>query len=147
MTRFWQECSRSLMSCPEPFPSPTSFQPGNTSTSVPSVENQEQHSVLQSGSGCATLVAMKRSRVRRKLRENVEEHHHIREAVFERDDWTCQIARLTDTPCAFGLSVHHLKKASQGGKYEESNLTTACIYHNDYIEDHPAWAKANGLVR
>jgi hypothetical protein len=67
--------------------------------------------------------------------------------VFERDGYRCQIAPLVEEPCFGRLTPHHLKKEGQGGEHSMSNLIAACVFHNDWVEDHPIKAKALGLVR
>ena len=82
-----------------------------------------------------------------KKRAAAPERGAVREAVFERDGYRCRIGPLVpDVPCAGRLSPHHLRKASAGGKFDLDNLWTACIRHNDWVEDHPAQAGTLGLV-
>jgi 5-methylcytosine-specific restriction endonuclease McrA len=85
-------------------------------------------------------------RVSAKKMAEVRAHDEIRLRVFARDDYTCQWP-LAEPACWGPLSVHHLRKASQGGKYTEENLTTLCVRHNDHVEDEPALARSLGLVR
>jgi hypothetical protein len=46
----------------------------------------------------------------------------------------------------FGWGLHHLKKKSQGGSDEDSNLVACHNYCNSRIEDKPVFAKKLGLV-
>jgi 5-methylcytosine-specific restriction endonuclease McrA len=48
--------------------------------------------------------------------------------------------------CFGGLTVHHLRKRSQGGADTEANLVTLCAGHNVWVEDHPEEAWGLGLV-
>lgn len=86
----------------------------------------------------------------KKRRENAK-HEAIRVRVFERDDWTCRAAlHGVGGPCFGPLTPHHILKASQRGKYEESNLVTLCAHHNDLIEqdaDFAATMHRLGYVR
>jgi len=81
-----------------------------------------------------------------KRREQIPARREVREAVFERDGYRCQIAPLVDSPCFGPLTYHHLHKEGQGGKYTMENGLTACAFHNDWVEDHPDEAQALGLV-
>ena len=82
-----------------------------------------------------------------KRREELPERDRVRANVYKRDGYKCRIAPfLPDDPCMGRLTPHHLKKAGQGGAYNEENLISACAHHNDWVEDHPDEAKALGLV-
>lgn len=83
-------------------------------------------------------VSPSRSRLNRERRE-------IRERVFARDGFRCQ-ANWPDVECYGPLTVHHLKKASQGGAYTEANLVSLCSHHNSLVEDFPVTAELLGLV-
>lgn len=68
--------------------------------------------------------------------------------VFARDGG-CVLSggRWGRFPACFGrLTVHHVRKASQGGSYTAANLVALCVHHNDAVEDWPAEAHALGLV-
>lgn len=79
----------------------------------------------------------------------------VREAVFARDGFRCRIAPLLITAgfhstsqCHGPLTPHHLKKASGGGEYTEANIVTACLFHNDLMENEPIIAeKINMVIR
>lgn len=77
-----------------------------------------------------------------------DQHEEIRLAVYARDGH----CRLRDAlapwgPCMGDRTVHHLRKASQGGAYTMSNLIYLCAQHNDRIEELPrADTVACGLV-
>lgn len=80
----------------------------------------------------------------------------VRAAVFERDGWRCWMAgRLFGSPaserewwvpCHGGLTLHHLRKASQGGDYSAENGITLCVRHNEWVEEAPTVAHTLGLV-
>lgn len=42
--------------------------------------------------------------------------------------------------------LHHVVKKSQGGEDTHRNTMLCCVACNLYIEDHPAWALANGFA-
>lgn len=85
---------------------------------------------------------MKRSPLRRKPRKV---DGGVRDAVFERDDYTCQAP--PEWGSHFGpLTPHHLLKASQRGQYTVENLITLCAYHNEYVENYPRAAQKAHLV-
>lgn len=92
---------------------------------------------------------MKRGAIRSVSARRAAQADHrnkVRFEVFHRDDWRCQLRDGSAGQCFGPLTVHHLRKASQGGKYEASNLVTLCARHNDWVEDEPAKAYAMGLV-
>jgi 5-methylcytosine-specific restriction endonuclease McrA len=93
---------------------------------------------------------VKRTRIRPisdKKRRQLVANARVRAAVFARDGYRCQIAKIPDAgPCFGELTYHHILKASQGGAYTLDNGLTACSFHNDMVEDRPDWAHANGLV-
>lgn len=82
----------------------------------------------------------------------------VREAVIRRDR-VCilnpgtanrtYIDRLREPHRCFGAreTMHHLKKAGQGGEYTFENLVLACAGLNGEIEDRPGWAHSLGLVK
>lgn len=63
--------------------------------------------------------------------------------MFARDGYRCL---LSGARCLPGLTVHHLLKASQGGKYVSENLVTLCAPCNSAVEDHPRLFHTLGLV-
>ena len=70
-----------------------------------------------------------------------------RDAALERDQWDCQApARGLEGECEFPLDVHHLKRRSQGGTHELSNLLCLCRTHHRYVHAHPAVAYRLGLL-
>jgi hypothetical protein len=81
-----------------------------------------------------------------KRRGELPERARVRELVFQRDGYRCQIAPLVPEPCFGPLTYHHLQKEGQGGAYTEANGIAACSFHNDWVEDHPDKAAALGLV-
>ena len=87
------------------------------------------------------------ARMSAKRRSEAGARAAVRAEVFERDGWRCQIQPLVGDRCFGPLTPHHLKKASQGGAYTAENFTSACAYHNVWVEDHPVRAKELGLVR
>lgn len=87
-----------------------------------------------------------------KTRNLRDEHRAIREQVFARDGWVCQVRlRVEGAGRCFGvLTPHHVVKAGQGGTYTMDNLVSCCAHHNEAMEsdaDLAAAARAAGLVR
>lgn len=75
----------------------------------------------------------------------------VRDAVFRRDGYACQVAALVPDVgrCFGGLTPHHRRKASQGGGYTVENIVAVCAHHNERLEADPdlaARARAAGLV-
>lgn len=71
----------------------------------------------------------------------------VRAEVFTRDGHRCLLRyRVVGHFCLGDLTVHHLKKASQGGRYEKLNLVTLCAGANIWVEDWPITAHDLGLV-
>lgn len=73
-----------------------------------------------------------------------DERREIRTRVYERDSYRCVL--WFDHQCYGGLSVHHLRKASQGGPYAPENLVTLCVRLNGWVEDEPDHYHRFGLV-
>ncbi len=76
-------------------------------------------------------------------RVSAHDKSYVRYQVFNRDGWSC---RMHAEGCFGDLTVHHLRKASQGGTYTPENLITLCAYHNGWVEDHPIAAHERGMV-
>lgn len=78
----------------------------------------------------------------------VDEHRVVRERVFRRDQWRCQLLALDARHRCTGapLTPHHLQKSWKGGPYEDHNLVTLCAGGNTWVEDHPDEAWPLGLV-
>lgn len=85
---------------------------------------------------------------RREEPEVRAEHDRVRTAVFARDGHRCILATVPGVwPACYGrLTVHHIKKAGQGGAYAEPNLTSACVVHNDLVESDADFAAACRLA-
>ena len=66
----------------------------------------------------------------------------IREAVFERDQWTCQWCEVPGG----ALDAHHVIRRSQGGKDEVANLVSVHRLCHRAIHDSPSAAKARGFL-
>lgn len=56
-----------------------------------------------------------------------------KEAIFERDQWHCQIAHLIPGECDRGLTVHHRCERVDGGSDRRANLVSICRRHHDII--------------
>lgn len=111
-----------------------------------------KRSALKRGKPLQAKTGLKRGNTRLKpisdaKRAQKPARNALTQKVFERDSFTCQIASLVAEPCFGRLTPHHLKKESQGGPHTMSNVIAACVFHNDWVEDHPTQAKALGLVR
>lgn len=61
-------------------------------------------------------------------------------------DGGCRLAVLPDHKCSGPLTPHHLKKASQGGKWTAANIVALCAGANRWVEDYPRRAWQLGLV-
>jgi hypothetical protein len=57
---------------------------------------------------------------------------------FERDGWRC--------PARNGLHCHHVKRRSQGGTDEASNLVCLCHGCHAWIHDNPAESRRLGYL-
>lgn len=66
----------------------------------------------------------------------------VRAAVLQRDGYRCRLCGTTSE-----LTFHHLRKASAGGAYSESNGICLCAPCNCALEDEPSWAHSVGLVQ
>lgn len=100
--------------------------------------------------GASTL---KRSRLRAKPLEAAEAKRRaeVRGLVFARDGFRCVLADNPAAiaalgPCFGRITLHHLRKASQGGEYSVENGLTLCQAMNDAVEDNPRAAFLLGLV-
>lgn len=93
---------------------------------------------------------MKRTAIRTmslRRRSEKPQRDAVREAVFERDGYACRLRVLPDHRCWGNLTAHHLRKASDLGRYVEANLIAVCVLGNaGTIEDDPTWAGLVGLV-
>lgn len=49
-----------------------------------------------------------------------------RQAIYERDDFTCQYCQVQDHLSDSWLTLDHLTPASRGGSNDPTNLVTAC---------------------
>lgn len=56
-----------------------------------------------------------------------------KEAIFERDQWYCQITHLIPGECDRGLTVHHRCERVDGGSDRRANLVSICRRHHDII--------------
>lgn len=99
----------------------------------------------------------KRLSYRSKRREEEQaERFVVRQHVFARDHWRCQMPNVlarhgrdrdTAGQCMGELTFHHVRKASGGGAYTAENGLSLCATHNTFVEDHPMLATELGLVR
>lgn len=87
----------------------------------------------------------------KKRRDSAPLRAAVREEVFERDGYVCQLAAYRDQAgsCFGPLTLHHKKKASQGGAYSVANGVALCSSHNCRLEaeaDLAALGERLGLV-
>lgn len=69
-----------------------------------------------------------------------------RARVFARDGHRCLLAGYPGAPPCWGpLTFHHLRKAGQGGPYNELNGVTLCAGHNSWVETVRILARRLGL--
>jgi hypothetical protein len=99
---------------------------------------------LERGKGLKSMSA------KRSTERSDPERKRVREAVFFRDGYRCQLAGVTDAGRCFGeLTPHHKLKEGQGGAYTVENLVSLCAHHNDQLEadaNLAALARRMGLV-
>lgn len=57
---------------------------------------------------------------------------------FETDDWRC--------PCRVLLHCHHIKRRSQGGTDNASNLLVVCARCHDHIHRFPTESRKRGWL-
>jgi len=97
---------------------------------------------------------VKRTRINamsEKRRARQEEGAKVRQQVFQRDRFRCLLdgrPHPTVPRCHGPATVHHMRKAGQGGAYSMVNLVTLCAGHNDWLEeaDGARFGEAVGLV-
>lgn len=92
---------------------------------------------LRRGVGLAPMSA--------KARAAIVDHDVVRRAVFDRDR-RCLLDHLGWHRCFGPWTPHHVRKASAGGAYSETNLVTLCAHGNDWVETEPDRAWELGLV-
>ena len=73
--------------------------------------------------------------------------NELRKAVYRRDNYRCA---LCDSPRS--IQIHHVMKRSQGGKNDQQNLITLCMYchaviHGTRLPDYPEWMNQEELSR
>lgn len=71
----------------------------------------------------------------------------LRDRVFARDRWTCQLQGRADHVCRGALHCHHIRLRSQGGTDAMENLATLCMAGHDWVHGHPMEAERLGLIR
>lgn len=71
----------------------------------------------------------------------------VRQEVLERDQYSCQASELVGDACFGSLHVHHLLPRGRGGEDVLSNLKSVCLWHHQWIHDHPADSYRLGLLR
>jgi len=64
-----------------------------------------------------------------------------RQEVLDRAGYRCERCRESGI-----LHLHHILRRSQGGSHDASNLLALCPQCHGHVHDHPAWAKAEGLL-
>lgn len=62
-------------------------------------------------------------------------------ALLRRDGWRCVRCGARTR-----LTVHHIRKRSQGGSSSRDNLVVLCVACNLWVEDNPREAWETGLV-
>lgn len=83
-----------------------------------------------------------------RARDTVDERRAVRKQAIDAFGTTCVLRNLQADHRCFGRTEgHELRKASQGGRYEEGNVVPLCSAGNTWIEDHPLLAHELGLVR
>ena len=67
----------------------------------------------------------------------------LREAVFARDDWTCQHCKVPGGR----LDPHHILPRGRGGKDTLANLVSLHRLCHSYVHEHPTESKREGTLR
>lgn len=85
-----------------------------------------------------------------KRRAQWEAEDEVRQAVFARDRWRCQLEGVAGAGSCLGrLTYHHRRKAGQGGAFTMENGATLCWSHNKRLEQDADLARLGvelGLV-
>lgn len=82
-----------------------------------------------------------------KRRRQHAEFQAARIVVLERDEHMCQMDRFMDGHHHYGpMHVHHIKRRSQGGSNDPSNLICLCQAAHDWVHANPAEAALFGLL-
>jgi hypothetical protein len=101
---------------------------------------------------------VRRTRLRpvsRRREDDRPERDGVQAFVFYRDGLRCRLENfdlaepVVRVPrCVGPLTVHHVRKAGQGGPYVPLNLVALCAGHNDWLEtaDGATWGRGRGLV-
>lgn len=93
---------------------------------------------------------MKRTPLKRKSAKQLVKDaawREARELALTRDnDWPVCPRYQLPGGCRGGLHVHHIRRRSQGGGNELSNLVTLCSFHHDWVHTHVAEAVELGLL-
>jgi hypothetical protein len=93
---------------------------------------------LRPGKPLKRRVALKNMSDKRRLEIESPVRAEARARVFDRDG-RCLLAWQSGIPPCIGpMTVHHLRKAGQGGPYNELNLVTLCAGHNSWVETSAA---------
>src|SRR2546430_1678255 len=85
------------------------------------------------------------ARVSQKQRQKIELRARIRKDKVKKLGRGCQIQSPVCRKWEQGL--HHLKKKSQGGHDSDANTLLCCRRCNNFIENHPVWAREHGFTR
>ncbi len=67
-------------------------------------------------------------------RPTAEQWAGIRQEVFQRDDWRCQVTGCVNVNS--DLECHHIHPVAQGGGHGLDNLVTLCLFHHACQKDH-----------
>lgn len=81
------------------------------------------------------------ARTRRRNEQKLVRLQRARDEAFRRDGWRC---RVCGSPSQ--LHAHHVRRRSQGGRDEASNLLTVCAPCHRDIHDNPADSRERGLL-
>lgn len=86
-------------------------------------------------------------KTRRRKRDPHKGWHKARAWVIDRAGGQCEVV-IDGYRCPDRLDqVHHIRRRSQGGTDDVSNLLAVCSAHHDEIHADPKWAMAMGFLR
>lgn len=88
------------------------------------------------------------ARTRRKNAAKARKAAAERDAALYRASFRCEFDDgLMRCSARQGLHCHHVKRRSQGGTDDASNLICLCSFHHSWIHDNPAESRKRGYIQ